>query len=296
MSRPRDIDIFLSSYQGQRSNPSAVNNYLFYTNQIPCQPDGQKYDEWMKSSERDFIELEMNHGFVQWFFPIRERGVNPLAQPLEVHEIEEMKDNPDILNRLLRSYKMMLGFYGIDFNNGKLSLSNDHKERLQNLRDHSHNLLRITRILKHLSEFPALQPHASTLVLFFTAIHSEGLLSFQEGTMRGQSLDQWWSNCFRNEDERNAVRKIVRSRGGYGEKVWGWDKFDEWYENRSVSSRGYKGEGFKSERLSMARLLRKNKHDAEEKDTERAESIAGSDRTKTFKPQVNWNKKDEGSL
>ncbi|WWC97092.1 hypothetical protein V866_003970 [Kwoniella sp. B9012] len=249
MPRPRDIDLFLSSYAGQSSSSLGDKNYRFYSNRIPCQPDGLKYEEWMKRYENDMIELELNQqvvlistwnssqicGYVQWFFPIRERGVNPLAQPLTPDEIDKMKVDETIQDRLLRSYKMMLSFYGIDFNNGKLKLSQDHKERFRNLRDHSHNLLRLTRILKHLSEFPLLQPHAASLVLFFTAVHSEGLLNFEEGSVRGNSLEQWWSNCFRDEGERRAIRSIVRNRGGFGEKKWGWKEFEKWYDARETN-------------------------------------------------------------
>ncbi|WWC58088.1 uncharacterized protein I303_100623 [Kwoniella dejecticola CBS 10117] len=272
MSKPRDIDLFLFSYAGQRSNPSAVNNYLFYTNKIPCQPDGLKYDEWMKAYERDFQELEMNHGFVQWFFPIRERGVNPLARPLETHEIEEMKDESVILDRLMRSFKMMLLFYGIEFKEGVLTLSPDHRERLCNLQNHSHNLLRITRILKHLSEFPQLQPHAAALVLFFTAVHSEGLLNFQEGSMRGDSLDRWWSNCFRDEEERKAVRAIVRRRGEFGDKQWGFEEYSKWAEGRSINRRGYqiKGDQKGSNSMALALAKRRAKRQAEENQAERS--------------------------
>ncbi|OCF59690.1 hypothetical protein L486_02362 [Kwoniella mangroviensis CBS 10435] len=237
MPRPRDIDLFLSSYAGQGSTSLGDRNYQFYSNQISCQPDGLKYQEWMKRYENDMIELEMNHGYVQWFFPIRERGVNPLAQPLTIDEIDKMKVDETIQDRLLRSYKMMLSFYGIDFNNGKLQISKDHRERFRNLRDHSHNLLRLTRILKHLSEFPQLQPHAASLVLFFTAVHSEGLLNFEEGSMRGNSLDQWWSNCFRDESERKTIRSIVRNRGGFGEKNWGWNEFEKWYDARESNGK-----------------------------------------------------------
>ncbi|WWC66869.1 uncharacterized protein I206_100776 [Kwoniella pini CBS 10737] len=236
MSKPRDIELFLSAYAGQRSNPSSKNNYLFYKNEIPCQPDGLRYEEWMKAYEKDFIELEMNHGYIQWFFPIRERGVNPLSQPLEPYEIEQMKDDPIISERLLRSYKMMLLFYGIELKDDRLSLSSNYKERLRNLQDHSHNLLRITRIIKHLSEFPKLQSHAANLVLFFVAIHSEGLLNFQQGSMRGNSLDQWWSNCFRNQEERQNIRNIVMNRGEFGEKIWGFKEYGKWFDDRNAKT------------------------------------------------------------
>ncbi|WVR03476.1 hypothetical protein IAU60_000467 [Kwoniella sp. DSM 27419] len=262
MSRPRDIDEFLSSYPGQSSSPSADKNLKFYSNELACQPDGLTYEQFVHKHGRDYIELEMNQwvwpgtapltackgtdncatpsGYVQWFFPIRERGVNPQAQPLQAHEIEAMKADPAILSRLLRSYKMMLAFYGIDFDSGHLKLSSDHQERLRNLKDHSHNLLRLTRILKHLSEFPPLRPHAAPLVLFFTAAHSEGLISFAEGSMRGDSLDRWWSNCFRDAEERKQVRKIVAQRGGFGEGSWGWNRYNEWVTARGVQ--GYLGE------------------------------------------------------
>lgn len=41
------------------------------------------------------------------FFPIREYGVNPEAQPLQPREIEAMQNNPEIVSRLLKSYKMV---------------------------------------------------------------------------------------------------------------------------------------------------------------------------------------------
>ncbi|ODN76051.1 hypothetical protein L202_05996 [Cryptococcus amylolentus CBS 6039] len=232
MSKPRDIQQFLDSYPHSSSNPDLTSNIKFYRNEIPCRPGTERYEEWVQAHGRDWRHLEWDHGYIQWFFPIREHGVNPRAQPLEVHEIEVMKDDPEVLERLLRSYKMMLAFYGIDFNGGHLKLAENHKERLSNLRSANHNLLRLTRILKHLSEFPALQPHAAPLVLFFTALHSEGLLDFSNSTMRGGSLEGWWSNCFRDVEERKEVRKVVLNRGGYGDGVWGWKAFEAWYEER----------------------------------------------------------------
>ncbi|WVF66204.1 hypothetical protein IAT40_000944 [Kwoniella sp. CBS 6097] len=239
MSRPRDIDAFLSSYKGQRSSGGGDSNLRFYKNEIPCQPDGLKYESWINKYERDYVELEMNHGYVQWLFPIQEQGVNYHAQPLEPDELEAMKQDPEVLDRLLRSYKMMLRFYGIDFNDGQLKLSEDYNERLLNLKQRSHNLLRITRIMKHLSEFPQLQPHVAPLVLFFVALHSEGLLDFSAGSMRGDSLDRWWSNVFRDEAERKAVRGIVRARGKFGGKVWGREKYEWWVDEKGRE--GYTG-------------------------------------------------------
>ena len=73
---------------------------------------------------------------------------------------------------------------------------------VRNLKHRPHNVLRLTRILKHFSEIPPLQAHAAPLVLFFTAQHSEGEIDMGSDTMHGESLDRWWCNCFRDAGER----------------------------------------------------------------------------------------------
>lgn len=103
---------------------------------------------------------------------------------------------------------------------------------VQNLYHCPHNLLRLTRILKHLSEITPLQPHAAPLVLYFTAQHSEGNIDLSEGTFHGGSLDRWWSNVFRDATERAEVRGIVKHRGKYGAGQWDMKDFDAWYTAR----------------------------------------------------------------
>ena len=46
-------------------------------------------------------------------FPIQEYGMNYESQPLSKHEIEQMKVNPVIVQRIIESYKLMLDFYGM---------------------------------------------------------------------------------------------------------------------------------------------------------------------------------------
>lgn len=105
---------------------------------------------------------------------------------------------------------------------------------VDNLRWRSHNLLRLTRILKHLSEITPLQLHAAPLVLFFTSQHSEGNFDFTRGKgMAGDSLELWWSHCFRNEAERKEVRSIVMDRGAFGRGTWGTKEFEAWYDERA---------------------------------------------------------------
>jgi Opioid growth factor receptor (OGFr) conserved region len=46
-------------------------------------------------------------------FPIREKGVNYDSQRLQKHEIESMKADSIILERVIKSYQLMLDFYGM---------------------------------------------------------------------------------------------------------------------------------------------------------------------------------------
>lgn len=58
--------------------------------------------------------LERHHGFIQWIFPIRERGMNSLAPQLQLHEISKMKENEECMKRYVKAYDTMLKFYGIE--------------------------------------------------------------------------------------------------------------------------------------------------------------------------------------
>lgn len=85
-----------------------------------------------------------------------------------------------------------------------------------------------------------MQPHAAPLVLYFVSLHSDGLLDFSKGTMRGDSLDKWWSSCFRDAQERDEVSGVVKGRGKFGEGKWGSNAYREWFGARGV--KGYVGE------------------------------------------------------
>lgn len=60
-----DIDDFLAGYPGQRGDASSSTNVELYRNERNMQPDGAKYEDWMKRNEHDFEELEANQ-YVDW--------------------------------------------------------------------------------------------------------------------------------------------------------------------------------------------------------------------------------------
>ncbi|OJA17192.1 hypothetical protein AZE42_00177 [Rhizopogon vesiculosus] len=136
MSLPRDIRAFLAHYPGQEDDPGASDNLLFYQNELFCQPDDLLISEILQNWRKDYIQLEYNHAFIQWLFPIQEHGMNFEAQPLQPHEIAEMKQDSSIIERIKSSYELMLDFYGmrlLDFETGLLGRSEGYAARYINL-------------------------------------------------------------------------------------------------------------------------------------------------------------------
>ncbi len=166
--------------------------------------------------------------------------MNSQSQPLQRHELEAMRSSPGIIQRVIRSYKLMLDFYGmrlLDEKTGLLdrvlpprtferryrnlvreyiSLNTTFIRILNFLLESSHNNLRISRILKCLSEM-GLEHLNVGFVLHVLNEQSEHK-ELVTGMLKG-SMDRWWANCNRNEEEREWVAELIRrirnSRGGW---------------------------------------------------------------------------------
>jgi len=170
-SLPADIRLFLARYHDQEDHPDAEDNLRFYENELPCQPDGLLVEEIHNQWRGNYDELEYNHGFIQWLFPIREHGMNYQSQPLQLREIHAMSTSPVVLGRIRTSYSIMLDFYGMeiqDSETGLLRRSTSYRDRYRHLAGQCctfpaplnlrgfpgsfHNYLRVSRILKCLSE------------------------------------------------------------------------------------------------------------------------------------------------
>jgi hypothetical protein len=107
-------------------------------------------------------ELERVHDYIQWLFPLREKsGFNLNAPVLDEVAVSEFRRRPDLKQNLRRSLQRMLEFYGLDPSGDEPTRAEDAAGRLsvkynERLREWvtygNHNHLRITRILKSLSE------------------------------------------------------------------------------------------------------------------------------------------------
>jgi hypothetical protein len=147
---------YRAGYPGVKDDPQATLNVQFYSNKIPSVPKGDYIDNIHKTWYRRYDVLEANHTYIQWLFPIREPGLNAKAQKLMLHEAEAIAGDPTMSARFLRSYEMMLDFYGmqlLDRATGVVGRNpSNWKQQYSNLIAHPHNNLRITRILKCLGE------------------------------------------------------------------------------------------------------------------------------------------------
>ena len=155
-TQERSTRSYRRRYDGRVPNtPSCSSNLRFYRNEIPSSPHGALIEVILNEWKDDMRLLETHHGYVQWLFPIHEEGMNANAQVLQMHEAERMKADPQIRERMKRSYAMMMRFYGADvvnFVTGELRRSENFRERLDNLNQRAHNWLRVSRVLKWLGE------------------------------------------------------------------------------------------------------------------------------------------------
>jgi len=209
-SLPLDIQLFLSRYDGEDEvHPDAKDNWEFYTNKQPCRPDNLFIEEIHQRWKGDYNELEHNHRFIQWLFPIREHGMNYLAQPLQLHEIELMTASEEVMSRLRTSYAIMLDFYGMELEDeetGLLCRSPSYRARYRHLCRSFHNYLRISRILKCLSELGLETLNVGFVLHVLSEQCEHGNLIT---TSLRNSMDQWWINCIRDEHDRGWIKESV---------------------------------------------------------------------------------------
>jgi hypothetical protein len=103
----RDISDYRKNYPNARSDKNIRDNYEFYTNKIASHPDGDTIDNIHKKWFGDYRRLESHQGYIEWLFPIQEKGLNRYSEALQKHEIEKIKQDKKALKRILESYKLM---------------------------------------------------------------------------------------------------------------------------------------------------------------------------------------------
>ncbi|KAG9332565.1 hypothetical protein JZ751_014663 [Albula glossodonta] len=182
-----------------------MTNLKFYLNEITSSPDEVSIEAFHKEWKTDYKRLERVHSYIQWLFPLREPGVNYMASELTKKEIQAFRENEEAKRRLVESYELMLGFYGIQLLNkdtGEVKRADNWRERFANLERNMHNNLRITRILKSLGEL-GFEHYQAPLVRFFL---EETLVRKNLSSVKRSVLDYF---LFAVRDKRER-RKLVK--------------------------------------------------------------------------------------
>lgn len=150
-----DTEDYLKGYPGQVDNPNLNENLRFYQGKISSKPQGDFIDVIHQQWRGEYDLLEVHHGYIQWLFPIREQGLNYEVHPLQKHEAAIIAADPLLQAKIMKSFDLMLDFYGMKLLNpstGEVCRGDNYLKMYRNLVTHPHNFLRITRILKCLGE------------------------------------------------------------------------------------------------------------------------------------------------
>ncbi|XP_008282203.1 opioid growth factor receptor-like [Stegastes partitus] len=194
-------------------------NLNFYLGHSPTLPDGvyihHFHDDWYG----DYDTLEFVHTYIQWLFPLQEPGMNYEATPLTKEEVEDFLTSSTAKENLLKSYKLMLDFYGIelfDEKTGEVRRARNWRDRFNNLDSHTHNNLRITRILKCLGTL-GYRHYQAPLVQFFL---EETLVKRQLPRVRESVLNYFLFAVLDKGQRRKLIKFAFLKYDRKDEFVW----------------------------------------------------------------------------
>lgn len=162
----------------QKINLKKMPNVMFYLNMLSSQPQGDFIENIHKYWKNDYKKLEIHHGYVQWLFPnFYSAGFNKDAFRLNANEARLFRENKEIAERLVKSYELILGFFGVKLANkktGQLQRAHNFEERYRTtMLLNTQNHVRVRRILAHLNVV-GLRRYAIQFVKFFeTEIYGE---------------------------------------------------------------------------------------------------------------------------
>jgi hypothetical protein len=206
VTKPRPIE------QRPVKDPKNIAFIDFYMGRTRNEPNGPTMKEILE--EWSDGRLEDEHQYIQWLFPLRTFShYNPSA-PLLNDELVGALNTLDLHCRMGRSFNRMMRFYGLTYNlksqkrdPGKgsslpeLMRAPNYAERRKIwLTPGNHNFLRITRMLKCLTEVGLKKLNADPFLEILTDIYKkEGKGIISEKTFK------FWQNAVRDGEKTNQV-------------------------------------------------------------------------------------------
>lgn len=174
----------------------------FYKNKKVKKAKRKLSDIWNFSDE----ELEQKHDYIQWLFPlIAKSSYNPDAPLLDKDSIRIMKTDVEILTNIKKSLVVILSFFG-----WKITESGNNVEEIivsgvpkeKEWLNHSHNFLRVTRILTFLS----IIEQKKLLFLFFLAMCKTVRKNRNNKGLVKSFLSYWIDVRFLTEEQKKYIR------------------------------------------------------------------------------------------
>lgn len=205
----KEMKSYRDGYPDSADDPNLTDNYRFYLNEVPCRPDALFIDEIFRDWSGNYDVLELNHNYIQWLFPTRSKGSSRDWQPLQLHEAKKIQEDPMAQDRVLRSYKMMLDFFGIellDETKGIVDKAPHWEERFLHLNRSLHNSMRITRILKSLGELGFEHLKYPLVEFLLKQVLKERTLSGLQ-----ESLLDYWVHTLRSDNDRRFLLCVAEA-------------------------------------------------------------------------------------
>lgn len=145
--------------------------------------------------------MEIDHGFIQWLFPLETEGVNPYAPVLRKNDYKVLREIDDCKSKIMEHFLLFTEFMGLKYDQNKGTFQKVNAEQWNSWIDHPHNNLRISRVLSSMKDF-GLEKVAKDF-LEFLKIESDRLenevtssqLFGQFADVTRNSCQNYWAKC-----------------------------------------------------------------------------------------------------
>jgi hypothetical protein len=216
-------------------------NFDFYS--LKCK--GKPLDNVDAIHEKYFAQydfLEENNNYMEWLFPIYgSAGLNPHTKPLSMQEAILIKNNIHSSIRVVKSYQMLLNFFGMTLVNdltGEVGREPTiWQARYCHLNTRTNNNIKITRMLKSLGQLGFERYQKAFVQHLKKEIEENGLLKNCR-----ESFKNYWSNYLKLGDEfknesvffqhAQSQSEIYRNYVDNVERFLKQPKFTEIYETQ----------------------------------------------------------------
>ena len=199
-------------------------NVAFYKGEIASQPHGDFVDAIHEKWDGDFQRLEMHHGYIQWLFPVFENaGMNFESAPLSKEGAAIIRADATCCQRVLKSYRLMLKFYGLRLEDEKTGVVGRHEScyeaQMDNFNYSGHNFLRISRIITSLGELgfqrykkPLIERLKTEVECGALANGRDSCYRFWEPLVTGET-EEWYARKTREEPADRAENVLFQPGG-----------------------------------------------------------------------------------